>query len=291
VLVADTDPGPGGPDVVRHGVCTYDPPSDLVEKDGIVYFFATHPQVGRELWRSDGTAGGTWLVKDALPGPDAPPHARGPEFPDPDELVQLGDALFFRRGGDLWTSDGTPEGTRRVADVYPLVLTSSRFLLFFASTTGLWASDGTEAGTRLASPLDLSTSPRFDNDVAEMAALGDGLVFEADDGVTGIELWYSDGTPQGTVLVRDIQVGDRREPDTASLLSVGPFVYFAAEDDAGPQLWRTDGRTAERLSDLRPGLPPIGSYPKRWFGRVGDLLLFPADDGRHGVELWGYRLP
>ncbi|NJK79277.1 MAG: hypothetical protein HC914_04965 [Chloroflexaceae bacterium] len=41
----------------------------------------------------------------------------------------------------------------------------------------------------------------------ELIAADEGLFFAADNGTTGIELWHSDGTAEGTVLVRDINTG------------------------------------------------------------------------------------
>ena len=43
-------------------------PASLVNINGIVYFSATDVAHGNELWRSDGTASGTYIVKDIFPG-------------------------------------------------------------------------------------------------------------------------------------------------------------------------------------------------------------------------------
>src|SRR5262245_49473554 len=43
-------------------------PSALVEMNGSIYFVATTPEYGTELWKSDGTAAGTVLVADIVPG-------------------------------------------------------------------------------------------------------------------------------------------------------------------------------------------------------------------------------
>src|SRR3954468_9837774 len=62
-----------------------------VEVGGILYFGASDPAHGQELWRSDGTAAGTWRVSDINPGPgDSSPRN------------------FFSHGGRLWftASDG-----------------------------------------------------------------------------------------------------------------------------------------------------------------------------------------
>jgi len=69
---------------------------------------------GRELWVTDGTAAGTRLLMDIRPGSPSS---------EPSEITLIGDRFFLRAGdghvdahgfadADLWTSDGTPEGSR-----------------------------------------------------------------------------------------------------------------------------------------------------------------------------------
>src|SRR5262249_60144077 len=70
---------------------------------------------GRELWKSDGTAAGTVLVKDIRPGPD---------YGYPENLTGVGRTLFFTandgvNGQELWKSDGTEAGTVLVKDINP----------------------------------------------------------------------------------------------------------------------------------------------------------------------------
>jgi ELWxxDGT repeat protein len=62
--------------------------------------------------------------------------------------------------------------------------------------------------------------------------------FAADDGLAGTELWKSDGTAAGTVLVQDIQPGI--EPSNpAELMFVGKALFFSATDiRTGRELWR-----------------------------------------------------
>jgi len=49
-----------------------------------------------------------------------------------------------------------------------------------------------------------------------MAEVNGTLFFAADDGMTGRELWKTDGTPEGTVLVKDINPNPIDPDPTAS---------------------------------------------------------------------------
>ena len=94
--------------------------------------------------------------------------------------------------------------------------------LFFAADDGthgkeLWKSDGTEAGTVLVKDIDLATTTTTTTPAPTLTGVGGTLFFTADDGTHGRELWKSDGTEAGTVLVKDIHPGDydsdARPPD------------------------------------------------------------------------------
>lgn len=113
-----------------------------------------------------------------------------------------------------------------------------------------------------------------------------GLVFFiAQDPIHGKELWKSDGTMEGTVLVKDIFPGSTPS-NPAGLVSVGNTVFFQANDGVhGAELWKSDGTTAGTLlvKDINPGLP---SSPSELVN-VNGTLFFQADDGSNGVEPGG----
>jgi ELWxxDGT repeat protein len=194
------------------------------------------------LWKSDGTAASTVLVKDIRPGSSYSP---------PRNLTAVGSTLFFTadndvNGRELWKSDGTEAGTVLVKDIAPGFFSSSNprnltavgNTLFFTADdvngTELWKSDGTEAGTVLVkdiAPGSNGSNPR------NLTAVGNTLFFTADDDVNGEELWKSDGTAAGTILVGDIRPGSNGS-NPRNLRVVGSTLFFTADNGVnGEELW------------------------------------------------------
>ena len=97
----------------------------------------------------------------------------------------------------------------------PSYLTAVGGTLFFTADDGvhgreLWKSDGTRAGTVLVKDIDPRRATTTTKRPASLTDVGGTLFFTADDGVHGPELWKSDGTKAGTVLVKDITPRRRR---------------------------------------------------------------------------------
>ena len=113
--------------------------------------------------------------------------------------------------------------------------------------------------------------------------------FEADDGVSGFEIWKTDGTEAGTVMVRDIAAVWGSNPDNFT-----PFngeVYFRADDGInGNELWKTDGTVngTQMVLNINPTNTnnfPGSSSPQGFIVFNGELY-FAAADGASGRELW-----
>ena len=215
-------------------------PGSLVRLGGAVLFAAGEETAGRELWRTDGTAAGTRLVRDLLPGSaGSSPH----------DLVVLAGKVYFvaetGTGEGLWRTDGTESGTvlirRLIVQGAPsqgrgLTVVGNRiFFVVDNERTGpeLFVSDGTFRGTRL---LELRPGPNGSYPQA-LAAIGGKLLFAADDGETGLEPWVSDGTPGGTRRLADLFPGPNAS-SPSSFTATTKLLFFGADDGThGRELW------------------------------------------------------
>jgi ELWxxDGT repeat protein len=201
--------------------------------------------------------------------------------------------LLLQAGGDgeLWRTDGTVNGTVRIAQfARGRELTIVRNQVFFvawedlSSNPVLYRYDGSQAAgpvADLVNSFGISVYPVF-----RLAALNDKLIFINFSPDTGRELWISDGTSANTKLLKDINLGQ------ASGLTYLPFVkykdklFFRAYNAAhGFELWSTDGTGIGTaiVKDIAPGVD--SSMPMQMTA-FDDALYFTAMDSEHGQELW-----
>ena len=127
---------------------------------------------------------------------------------------------------------------------------------------------------------DASSTPHSGTSRYSFAVIGNIFYFIADDeGNYDVELWKSDGTTNGTVVVKDINIfgGDS---DPSYLTPVGNTLYFSADDDVSEiELWKSDGTTngtvlAADIHDYGGG-NCCHSYP-RDMTLVGNTLFLSA---------------
>ncbi|REK19616.1 MAG: hypothetical protein DWQ37_00705 [Planctomycetota bacterium] len=118
---------------------------------------------------------------------------------------------------------------------------------------------------------------------AEFAGVEGVAFFAADNGSTGSELWMTNGTTAGTVLVRDINPLGSSSP--ANLVNVNGTLFFSADDGLnGSELWKSDG-TSDGTTMVK-NIHPLGSSSPTQLINVDGTLFFAADNGVDGVELW-----
>ena len=252
---------------------------------GELYFLAQSPNV--QVWRTDGSAGGTRRLTGEP----------GNEFVQDPEYTRAGSFVYFTGGHGLWRTDGTaagtllaipgpqdsdPYGNDRLSWLHEL----GGALLFLRTEKGvstLWRTQGTPASTQQIAVLRVITGPR------SAASLGGDLYFAADDGAHGVELWRTDGTAAGTVLVRDIGPGPV-SGNPRELVAAQGKLYFTADDTfTGSELWVSDG-SAGGTRMVQDIAPQAASSSPAELTVVGDLLYFSADDGVTGRELWALPL-
>src|SRR5439155_1057721 len=154
----------------------------------------------------------------------------------------------------------------------PALLTNVNGTLFFTADDGatgreLWKSDGTVAGTVLVKdilPQGQFTDGSFPQSLTDVNGT---LFFSANDGVSGGELWKSDGTAAGSLQVPNI-FSSAATSEPAFLTDVNGTLFFTADDGAtGTELWKSDGTATGTalVKDLRPG---PASSPLAWFTNV-----------------------
>ncbi len=323
---------------IRSGPASSDP-GNFTAGMSQLFFAANDGVVGRELWKTDGTTMGTSLVKDIR---------NGSPSSDPGKPVYLNDYVYFTAndgatGSELWRSDGLPENTRRVRDLYPgsvgsnpreLIVFNNK-LAFFADrspsegwslflTTGdsigtsivkhfgissgaprapvvvnnmlffwvngnvaplgqtgwePWVSNGTFNGTLVLKDIYPGITSSILPESIERAVIGNELLFLANDGVHAPEIWKTDGSEAGTLMVTDVNGPSR-------LTAVGNTVFFSTYSQG---LWKTDGTEAgtsvvKNFALLPPGYITVSSiYEAIAFN---GLLYFTADVDGSGPELW-----
>jgi ELWxxDGT repeat protein len=248
-------------------------PTEITTVGGAAYFSAYKPGVGTEMWKSDGTAGGTTLVDDIFPGP-------GGSYPT--ELTNVGGTLFFTAndgsGSQLWTTDGTAAGTTALTSPdtnqgqYPHCLINAAGTLYFIDDGHVWKSDGTSAGT-----VELTAATPTTN---YLTAVG-GTVYFTDFNSAVNQLWKTDGTSAGTTEVAALPAAT-----TSDMGDVSGTLYFGIDSQStGLQLWKSDGTSAgttevKQIGSASQAYPAMGDLTN-----LGGTLVFAANDGS-AVELW-----
>jgi ELWxxDGT repeat protein len=278
-------------------------PQQFYNVNGTMYFVAATSANGRELWKSDGTAAGTAMVKDMSWRQSSTQFS---------SMYGSGSLLYFDANttgsGSMpsgrYQTDGTdagtvaaPNGPRPPAstggvkmltgtspsgwtyfgdyDTYHLYLKRSKAGV--TQTVGTWSYDYAGSSTRY---------PRG------FSFVGTKVVFAASDRTYGAELWAYDEATGVTSLLRNF-IAERAGSnvlDTSGrpddFFTIGNRVYFSATDNEhGRELWRTDGTAAgtELFADLTPGTGYSSPYT---YGTYAGKQLLSLTTPETGREWW-----
>jgi trimeric autotransporter adhesin len=291
--------------------------------NGRVYFVGKTAAEGIELWSTDGTPGGTGIVKNINTGTaDSDPK---------DGFVIFNNELYFSaidatHGRELWKTNGTDAGTVLVKDINPTgdaFPTSAVFtphtsfgviggVLVFTATSHitpglpplgdfpdqeLWKTNGTDGGTILLKDIYPGDSSSY---ISNFTQYGTNLIFTAFDPTNGDALWKTDGSVSGTVMVKDINTGTPIQPPfyfseptiTPAFFNFQNKLYFTANNGTnGFELWVTDATNGgtSLVKDINPGSPdafPFGFAYVSLAVKNNSKFFFAAATANEGTELW-----
>jgi ELWxxDGT repeat protein len=242
---------------------------DRVVLNRVQYFAADDGINGVELWRSDGTTAGTYLIANI---------GVGNLSSSPRYFTVLGDFVYFVAndtllGEELWRTDGTLEGTSIVRDIQiggsssqPQNLTVMNGVLYFTAVdavrgNSIWRSDGTRTGTQIVRSIA----------AGNLVVANNSLYFIGSDN-GGRRVWRSDGTAAGTRVLDN-------QPDgfLSELQSVNNrlFIFSVIPPDIGNEgrslLFSTDS-TGNRVVYLADGRSPNVSLRGIAFFDGGDVI-------------------
>ena len=252
----------------------------VIAADGFTYFTVrqtytassgiTAPISYYDLWRTDGTTKGTYKLFDD--------PIFSTLYSTPPPLAMLNGELFY---GSLWKTDGTKENRELVieASADELIRFDDQLVLLDYDGDRILITDGTAAGSRTLA--DYSTDR--DRFLTSAVRAGDRIYFVVSgyDETKPDELWTTDGTPNGTSLLKRFPAGHRPQLHESD----GILLFEGHDPKHGHELWRSDGTPegTRLLKDIKKG---SASSAPRILAAVGNLTYFMADDARHGRELW-----
>ena len=213
--------------------------------------------------------------------------------------------IFYAGTGSnmLCVTDGTTAGTigisalggtTNVSAIIPaqdfvyIITSDITFSPTIASTDKIWKSDGTAAGTTLV--YSFTPSAGFSNvgifysvpaHYKNYSVDGNILYFSAFDATNGKELWKTDGTPAGTVMIKDIKAGTGTSQSSGFCKIPSTTLFIAQSVGLESKLWKTDGTTTG--TEQIPVAEPF-YIVNQDMAKLGDKVIFFAHNTVDGYE-------
>ena len=253
-----------------------------------LFFNAYEANAGQELYVSDGTAQGTSLFRDILPGSA---QSR------PKAFKSFGNLLIFAtldaaNKVELWRTDGNPDPTHTFKITNLASLSSNRmaiagsFLFFEATgegkdsngnwkTNAVWRTDGSTAS-------EVTTFASING--GGLASFQGKIYFNGLTSSQGNELWRTDGIL--TEIAVDINPTSANSSwSLPSYLTVlGNALYFSADDGVhGQELMKFDGTSVTLVKDELLGLSASSPWHLTAFN---GKLYYSAVDANNSRELY-----
>ncbi len=186
-----------------------------------------------QLWRSDGTANGTVRVQTFARIDSGGPFivaGRGAYFIADDGI----------HGGEPWRSNGKALGTKMIGDYKPGKKGSGAI---FVNSAGRYAYF--MLFPHYSQVLLLSVSNKSVNSLGGIGAMPGGVAIQKTLYFAGgygsdTHLWKSDGTQNGTSIVKEINSSGGSNPNSFTA-NENLFWFFATDDTGQRGLWQSDG--------------------------------------------------
>ena len=267
---------------------TFPDPNNLtIFQDNLYFTVKENSTEGYELYSFNISTKSLKLVKDITSNDDT-------NF---SEVTSSSKYIYFvgqstLDGNNIYVSDGTEQGTKAIKKVIKVGFNpAGKFTFinnktFFFANDSIFVTDGSSTGT-----INLGLKVHNTN-ASNWVSDGDKIYFEGINPATnlGYELYQSDGTIQGTKIVKDLNTGSDGS-DPVYLTLIGKTLYFVANDGVkGPEIYYTDGTSAgtKLLYDIVPG--PSSSSPRylKYFG--SKHLFFYQNDNLVGLEPYSFEL-
>ena len=153
--------------------------------------------------------------------------------------------------------------------------------------------------TYLEPTLLRDINPTMNPFFTDLKTVGDEVFFFAADSIYNSMLWASDGTPEGTRVVKEINPGSNADVWTTqhdlstSVIGMRDTTYFFAyRNDIGYELWKSAGHDSNTVlvKDINPGpgsaLPISNTIVRIQPTLFQDKLYFVAFSPDLGYEVW-----
>ena len=249
--------------------------SEWVRWNGDFYYFG-RTDLGLAFFRSDGTAGGTELLK----------QFSWPNYDYGTAIIPAYGKLYLSIGPGwndaFWSSDGTAAGTQLVAPMPPTSIANRPHdLTLVGDELHFWAYDRTvypNYSLRREWVLPANHQMHFAPEPPAHEAFG-RVEIGSDVYTASSEDLYRNGS----VIAHGIR--------PRQLMNVSGTLVFKASDPAhGEELWTSDGTPAgTRLTDdIMPGPQTSLIYP---YAALGNKAIFAAITPEYGGEFMAYAVP
>jgi ELWxxDGT repeat protein len=290
-------------------------PEEFVRAGSYLYFFTTtYDDYLAELWRTDGTPEGTvslarpgyadhemeviadkvfFSIGNALyltQGSSESPQLVA-NFSQTEKIYNLTDInglLYFTTGNEIWKTDGTAAGTLKVRTLNKVLtinnVNGKAFVLNENPSMGLelWRTNST--GMLLVKTIRPGYAPLPDK--IRTATIGSWFFFIANDGTHGNEVWRSDGTAFGTVMIGDLNTSDQTfngvETDIQSITAFQGKIYVSGLTQDG---WKLLSASKTGTFTTIASLPQVTYTIVDEYGLYLFALRTPDDPFQ---QLWEY---